>query len=184
MPRRSRQTQVPKGGSGRVIKSRGGVSHGKRNSRDKTQAKKAARKEDSRVVQSAEQVREHQRQIDELASPAEIAARTEFSGKRGHSRCTPKNCTWYQPNCPVREDPGIDNVELPEVITYPNPVKAALRLPNVARDAEGPGKLGDARRALREGYHISHVIRRYGWGFNHLKDLIDGDGYVKEDEAW
>jgi len=84
----------------------------------------------------------------------------------------------------VREDPGIDNVELPEVITYPNPVKAALRLPNVARDAEGPGKLGDARRALREGYHISHVIRKYGWGFDHLKDLIDGDGYVKEDEAW
>ena len=183
MPRRSRQTQVPKNNTGRVIKGRGGVSHGKNNATDKTRRKKQAKKSSTRVQQSLEEVREHQRRLDaQTRTPEAIAERVEESGHRGHSKCTKTNCTWYQPTCPVVNS-TIQIVELPDEIRI-DPIEAVFKLPKMARDAQGSDlSMGEARTRFRKGYHISHIMRSTGWGFNYFDDLVGADGYVKEDEA-
>jgi len=183
VPRRNRATTVPKSNSGRVIKSRGGTSHGKNNATDKTRRKKEAKKASNRVKTSLEEVRAHQRQIDAQArTPEAIAERVEESGHRGHSKCTKTNCTWYQPTCPVVNSP-IQIVELPDEI-IPDHIQAALKLPNMPRDAQGSDlTMGEARLRFRKGYHISHIMKSTGWGFNYFDDLVAPDGYVREEEA-
>lgn len=177
----SRTRATPKGNSGRKIKGRSVGSH-HANNIDKTHAKKKAKKESKRVRASLEEVREHQRQIDAKArTPEAISERVEASGHRGHSQCTRTNCTWYQPTCPVVNS-TIEIVELPDEI-FPDYIADALRLPVMAKDAQGTDfTMGEARLRFRRGYHISHVMRTTGWGFNYFDDLVSEDGYVREDE--
>lgn len=72
----------------------------------------------------------------------------------------------------------------PAPVEEPEPVLARPQLvppPPNPDDAKGEHwNLGQARALLRQGYHVSKVVRKTGWGRNWLSDLVDpATGYLR-----
>jgi hypothetical protein len=67
----------------------------------------------------------------------------------------------------------------PEPEPEPAPV-IPIRPPGPDHDAKGEHySLGQARNLLRQGYHVSKVVKQTGWGRNWFSDMIDETGYVQ-----
>lgn len=68
----------------------------------------------------------------------------------------------------------------PEPEPEPQPEPAPVR-PAVVEDHDRRGidyTLAQAVALLQQGYHVTRVVAKTGWGLNHFRPLIDDTGYI------
>lgn len=68
---------------------------------------------------------------------------------------------------------------VPEPEPAPAPAPAPVVVPEEDHDRRGANfTLPQAIALLQQGYHISRVVKKTGWGVNHFRNLVDDTGYI------
>lgn len=88
--------------------------------------------------------------------------------EREHIAPVTTHGAWWRPEEPA---PAPEPPAKPLPMTPPPP-----RLDPNAQGAVWT--LGQARKMLREGYHVNKVVAKTGWGKNWFSDLVDHTGYI------
>jgi hypothetical protein len=165
--------------------NRSSVSHGVHYGRDRKPKALRKREQNKKRREAAlEEAREHEKQMDSLVALGRPETRDQENPPAGrHPRCSSEMCVWFDPHCPKKRNISGEKTEAPSpaedkeihLPLYHKPPKMALdaKTDNVRDRTHGI-------RMIEHGYHVYHVMRVTGWGFDWWKDMIGPDGYRLE----